>query len=59
MVREGGGLVGYFFTRDMLAQWSQLPVLIEDYLYADMDYRGDVDMPRPLGQAWGPDGMYT
>ena len=47
MVHEGGGLVGHFFTRELLTQWSQLPVLIEDYPYADMDYMGDTEIPWP------------
>ena len=32
--------------------------MLEDYPYRDMDFTGDLDAPRPPGQAWGPDGMY-
>ena len=47
MIWEGGGLVGYFFTYELFAQWQQLPILIEDYPYVGMEYRGDTKMPRP------------
>ena len=67
MVCEGGGIVDYFFMQEVLYLWRHLPVFIEDYPYAgmdyhgdaEMDYHGDAEMPRPLGQAWGPDGTYT
>ena len=59
MVQEGGGRVGYFFTEELLKQWRQLPVVIEEYLYVCMNYHGDLEMPRPVGQAWGPVGMYV
>ena len=51
--------MGCFFTEDLLEQWLQLPVVIEEYPYVGMDFQGDPEMPRPLGQAWGPTGMYT
>ena len=59
MVREGGGRVGRFFTKELLKQWRKLPVVIEKYPYAGMDYHGDREMPRPPSQAWGPVGMYV
>ena len=59
MIREGGGRVGHFFTKELLEQWRQLPVVIEEYPYAGMNYHGDPEMPRPTGQAWGPAGMYV
>ena len=59
MVREGGGRVGHFFTEEFLEQWWYLPVIIEEYPYVGMDYRGDLEMPRALSQAWGPAGMYV
>ena len=46
IIREIGGLVGHFFTRDIFTQWWELPVLIEDYPYAGMDYQEDLVMPR-------------
>ena len=45
MIHEGGGRVGRFFTEDLLEQWLQLPVVIEEYPYAGMDFRGDTEMP--------------
>ena len=59
MVREGGGIVGCFFIKELLEKWCQLRVVIEEYPYVGMNYHGDLKMPRPSGQAWGPDGMYV
>ena len=59
MVREDSGRVGCFFIKELLEQWRQLPVVIEEYSYVGMNYHGDPEMPRPLGQAWGPAGMYV
>ena len=49
MIHEGGGRVGRFYMEDLLEQWLQLPVLIEEYPYAGMDYQGDPEMPQPPG----------
>ena len=49
MIREGGGRVGHFFIEELLEQWLQLPVVIEEYAYAGMDYHGDPEMSRPPG----------
>ena len=54
MIREGGDRVGYFFMGELLEQWLQLPMVIMEYLYVGMEFQGDPEMPRPLGQAWGP-----
>ena len=51
MVHEGGGIVGHFFTQEMLYQWRQLLVVVEDYPYAEMDYQWDPEMAQPPGQA--------
>ena len=59
MVHEEGGIVGHFFTHEMLDKWRHLPVVIEDYPYAAMDYQGDLNMPRTPGEAWGPNGTCT
>ena len=47
LVQGGGGLVGLFFTQEIISQRRHLPVLIEDYPYAGMDYREDPEMPQP------------
>ena len=31
IVREDGGRVGRFFTKELLEQWCQLPMVIEEY----------------------------
>ena len=45
MIREGGSRVGHFFTEEILEQWRQILVVIEEYPYAGMEYQGDADMP--------------
>ena len=40
MVHEGGDIVGRFFTQELLYQWRKLLVVVEDYPYTAMDYRG-------------------
>ena len=51
MIREGGDRVGHFFIEDLLEQWLQLRVVIEEYPYVGMDYQRDPEMPRPPGHA--------
>ena len=38
MVHEGGGRVVRFFIEELLEQWPQLPMVIEEYLYVGMDF---------------------
>ena len=59
MIHEGGGRVGCFFTEELLEQWLQQPMVIEEYPYIGMDFQGDPEMPQPPGQAWGLAGMYA
>ena len=59
MIQEGGSRVGRFFTEELLDQWRQLLVVIEEYPYVGMNYHGDLEMPRPVGQAWGLASMYV
>ena len=59
MIREGSGKVGHLFTEELLQQCHQLPMVIEEYPYAGMNYHGDPQMPRPPSQVWGPAGMYV
>ena len=57
MIQEGDTLLCHFFTHEIVVLWKKIPILIEDYPYACMDYQGDPEMPRPPGQIGGPDGM--
>ena len=59
ILREGGGRVGCFFTEELLEQWCWLLVVIEEYPYVGMNYHGDLEMPRLIGQAWGRAGMHV
>ena len=43
MIHDGGGRVGCFFI-ELLEQWLQLPMVIEEYPYASMDFQGDLEM---------------
>ena len=47
MIYEGGGIVGFFFTHELLDQWKKILIAVEDYPYAYMDYTGDAGMPHP------------
>ena len=51
--------MGQFFTEELLEQWRQLLVVIEEYPYVGMNYHGDPEMPRPPDQVWGPASMYV
>ena len=38
MIHKGGSRVGHFFTEELLEQWLQLTVVIEEYPYIGMDF---------------------
>lgn len=48
--------MGNVFRADLFSHWDQLAIQIEDFPYERMDYRGDSELPRPVGQAWGTAG---
>jgi hypothetical protein len=35
---------------------TSLPFRLRIFPYERMDYRGDSELPRPVGQAWGTTG---
>jgi hypothetical protein len=41
---------------DFFFWWRRLIIALDDYPYAGIDFRGDPDMPLPLGAAYGAIG---
>ena len=56
MRRLGGGRVANPYLVDFFSWWQQQIVTIDDYPYARIDFRGDPDMPLPLGSTYGDIG---
>lgn len=38
---------------------DRLPILIKEFLYAGVDFRQDLDLPRLPSQPWGSIGEYV
>ena len=53
MRRLGGGRVSNPYLADFFPWWQRQIVAIDDYPYAGIDFRGDPDMPQPLGSTYG------
>jgi hypothetical protein len=47
MRREGGGRVATPYNEDFFFWWRQQVIALDDYPYAGIDFRGDLDMPLP------------
>ena len=45
------------FDDDFFSWWEQQIIILDDYPYAGMDFRGDPDMGLPSGDAWDLVGM--
>ena len=56
MRRLGGGRVANPYPADLFPWWRRQIVAIDDYPYAGIDFRGDLDMPLPPGSAYGEIG---
>ena len=56
MCRLGGGRVSNPYPADFFPWWRWQIVVIDDYPYARIDFRGDPDMPLPPGAAYGDIG---
>ena len=52
----GGGRVANPYLADFFPWWRQQIVAIDDYPYVGIDFCGDLDMPLPLGVAYGDIG---
>ena len=56
MRRLGGGRVANPYLADFFPWWRQQIVSIDDYPYAEIDFRGDSDMLLPPGSTYGDIG---
>ena len=55
--RQGGGHVVHSMYDDDFYTWWEWQVLaLEQFPYAEMDFRGDLDLVLPPGGAWGEMG---
>jgi hypothetical protein len=57
MRRQRGGRVPTPYNEDFLYWWQRQVISLDDYPYAGIDFRGDPDMPLPLGSTYGDIGM--
>jgi hypothetical protein len=53
----GGGRVPTPYNDELFFWWRRQVIAIDDYPYVGIDYRGDPDMPRPLGSAYSDIGI--
>jgi hypothetical protein len=54
---QGGGRVLTPYNDDFFFWWSWQVIALDEYPYAGIDIKGDLDMPLPLGSAYGDIGM--
>jgi hypothetical protein len=52
----GDGRVPTPYNDEFFHWWRRNIITIDDYSYEGIDYRGDHDMPLPLGSAFGEIG---
>jgi hypothetical protein len=45
------------YNNEFLFWWSQQVMALEDYPYAGIEFKGDLDMPLPPGSSYGDIGM--
>jgi hypothetical protein len=45
------------YNEDFFYWWKQQVISLDDYRYAGIKFRGDSDMPLPLGSTYGDIGM--
>jgi hypothetical protein len=48
----------FFFHCDFFAWWRRQIVMVEDYPYARMDFRGSADLVLPEGAQWDASGKF-
>jgi hypothetical protein len=59
LVHHGGGKGGHYFTTQVAQIWRQMLQVILRYLYAGVDFRGDLDMVLPPGEVFDHRGMLS
>ena len=48
---------GFTFTIGFFAWWKRQVLIVEDYPYAKVDFRGNADLVLPEGAHWDASGM--
>jgi hypothetical protein len=56
MRRQGGCRVATPYNDDFFLWWWRQIIALDEYPYARIDFRGDLDMPLPPGNAYGAIG---
>ena len=56
MCTLGRGRVSNPYPTKFFPWWQQQIIVVDDYPYAEIDFRGDQDMPLPLGATYGDIG---
>lgn len=41
------------YDEDFFDWWTHVTFCVNEYCYANMDYRGDLDLPLPMDAQWG------
>jgi hypothetical protein len=57
LVHHGGGEGGHYFTAQAAQIWRQMPLVILQFPYAGVDFRGDPEMVLPPGEVFDHRGM--
>jgi hypothetical protein len=57
MRQLGGGRLPTPYNDDFFFWWRRQVIALEDYPYAGIEFRGDLNMPLPPGSAYGDTGM--
>jgi hypothetical protein len=56
---HGGGEGGLLFSMEATGIWRKMLQVILQYPYAGVDFRGDLNMVLPLGEAFDHGGMFS
>jgi hypothetical protein len=54
-----GGEPSQHYDKDFFNWWAHLTFCVDEYCYAEMDYRGDPDLPLQVDSQWGDIGMIS
>ena len=52
-----GGAPPRNYDEDFFDWWTRVTFYVNEYCYASMDYRGDLDLPLLADTQWGDIGM--
>jgi len=54
---QGGGRVSTPYNEEFFYWWRRQVIALDDYTYEGIDFKGDPDMPLPLGTAYDDIGI--